>query len=179
MMRRRLKPMVVLAAAALLCAGCGDSGDGRETFDNGEFDITFEYPDELREAKDVTFSHSLGAKEQAKASVGIDKQNAILVTHYALGVEVTRENIADAKRETDALIRQVEPNASGRRRQVGGLPAIEYEVDVPSIEDARSRLVFIFDGADEYLINCQWKPDKREEIEDACRIALDTLERTG
>ncbi|MGH8526363.1 MAG: hypothetical protein ACREXY_19805, partial [Gammaproteobacteria bacterium] len=68
------------AAAALLCAGCGDSGDGRETFDNGEFDITFEYPDELREAKDVTFSHSLGAKEQAKASVGIDKQNAILVT---------------------------------------------------------------------------------------------------
>jgi hypothetical protein len=101
------------------------------------------------------------------------------VTRYALGVEVTRKNIAEAQTETDALIQQVEPNASSKRLQVGGLPAIEYEIDVPSVEDARSRLVFVFDGEDEYLINCQWKPDKREEIQDACQVALDTLEPAG
>jgi hypothetical protein len=168
-----------MAAGVLAAAGCGDSGDGRETFENDDFDITFEYPDDLNEAEDVSFAQSLGAKEQAKAAVGLDKNNAILVTRYGLGVEVTRKNIDDAKAETDTLIQQVEPKARGRRLEVGGLPSIEYEIDVPSVEDARSRLVFVFDGDDEYLINCQWKPDKREEIEDACRIALDTLKRAG
>ena len=160
-------------------AGCGDSGDGRETFENDDFDITFEYPDDLKEAEDVSFAQSLGAKEQAKAAVGLDKNNAILITRYALGVEVTEKNIGEAKPEVDALIRQVEAGASGERITVGGLPALEYEVDVPSVPGATSRLVFVFDGRDEYLINCQWKSDKREAIQDACQTALDTFERTS
>jgi len=48
-------------------------------------------------------------------------------------------------------------------------------VSVPGTEDARSDFTFIFDGDIEYLLNCQSTSEHADEIEAACRQALDTL----
>ena len=53
------------------------------------------------------------------------------------------------------------------------------EVAIPSVPDAQSRFVAFFDGNQEYLFNCQSTPEHREEIEQACDTALDTVKLDG
>ena len=43
----------------------------------------------------------------------------------------------------------------------------------------RSRSIFLFQGRDEYQINCQFQPDQRRRSTEACDQALETLEMTG
>ena len=63
---------------------------------------------------------------------------------------------------------------------MAGLPALTYaEVPVASVEGGQSRLVVVFDGRTEYLINCQSTPEKRSEINEACDLAVETLRREG
>ena len=47
------------------------------------------------------------------------------------------------------------------------------------IDGAETRLIALFDGDVEYLINCQCTPKRRADIEKACRQVLDTVERKG
>ena len=46
---------------------------------------------------------------------------------------------------------------------------------MPSIEDGESRFTVLFDGDQEYLINCQSTPEHRDEVDEACDEALATL----
>jgi hypothetical protein len=45
--------------------------------------------------------------------------------------------------------------------------------------EGRSRFFVLFDGRMEYTLNRQSTPEKRDEIEAACRQAVDTLTKTG
>ena len=74
------------------------------------------------------------------------------------------------------LSRLAGTEVSGRRIDVGGPIAFRYEVDqLQEPEDGRSTIVAVFDGDKEYFINCQSVPDGREELDEACDRAIETL----
>jgi hypothetical protein len=57
-----------------------------------------------------------------------------------------------------------------------GLPSIEYTgVPTRSPVNGESRLLLLFDGSDEYVINCQSTPQHLDEIDAACDQVASTL----
>ena len=93
---------------------------------------------------------------------------------------VDRSNLGAAKRQFDNLFRQLDPTVSAQASEVAGLPALTIDaVDIPSVAGGQSRFVAFFDGDQEYLLNCQSTPDNRDDIEQACDMALETLTLDG
>jgi hypothetical protein len=167
----------LLAGLALVAvAGCGGGGGDEKTFDVASMGITFEYPVAFKPVTNVTFQNTVGAKPAARAGIQLDDVNAIIVSRYDLKLTITKDNIAKYKREVDNVIGSLaETRVSGREVEYGGLPGYEYVIALKSPVNGRSRMAVLFDRATEYLINCQSTPDKREDVEAACRKAFDSL----
>jgi hypothetical protein len=171
----RAASVTLCALAALTVAACGGESDG--TFDHEDFPFTFSYPGDFEETDDVEASQSVGASAEASTGIGLTENDGILVSSYQLGVEVTERNIERAQREFDGLVRQLDPEAGPSEiTEIAGLPSLTYDdVAVSSVEGGVSDLTFIFEGDQEYLINCQSTPDHRDEIAEACDQALESL----
>lgn len=182
--------MLLLALIPALLAGCGGDGEGdgggesgggsrvteTATFEDGDFGVTFEYPADFETLDDVTFSRSAGSAADATAAVGLDSDDLLALQRFDLETEVTGDNLRDVRREADTLFSQLSgQQVRGEETRVGGLPALEYDLDLEEPPDAETRAVAIFDGSVQYLLNCQSTPEGRERIRQACRLALDTL----
>ena len=181
---RRLWRLAVLVVVAVLAAlaGCGDDGDAsaEKTFRDDAFSLTFKYPDNFKSVEASKPSRSAGGEPVAHTALAIDEANAIFVARYDLEAAVTSDNLPSIVPEVDSLVSQLaaEP-ARGRTIVVGGLPAIEYDdVDLEEPPEGKSRLVAIFDGPVEYMLNCQSTPEERKEITRGCDLALRTLTKT-
>jgi hypothetical protein len=173
---RRSALLLIGAALVLGLTACGGGSD--ETFDADGIGVTFKYPSDFEPIKNISFGQSAGADAAARAGVSIDTVNAITVSRYDLKVTIDKDNLAKFKREVDDVIGKLAGKpVSGREVEYGGLPGYEYAISLTKPPSGLSRLVVLFDQATEYLVNCQSTPDKRDQIEDACRKALDTLER--
>lgn len=173
-----LRPLALLATAELCVfalASCGNESDG--VFEHEGFPFTFEYPDDFEETDDVTVGEELGVAADESAAIGIEENDLIAVQSFTLQAEVDQSNLDLAKREVDGLVRQLDPDASTQPTEVAGLPALSAEnVIVPGLEGGESRLTIIFDGDTEYVFNCQSTPERRAEVDEACDLALETLE---
>ena len=169
--------VISVALASVALAACGEDEPNR--FDEQGFAITFEYPAGFEETDDVTLSEQRGSQAQKSRALGLDEDNGIIVQRYRLQRSIDSESLDLAKAEFDRLVSGLASEApEGEKTEVGGLPALRYSgVPVSSPADAESRLIVLFDGRTEYLINCQSTPEKRQEIEEACDLAADTLER--
>ena len=112
-------------------AAVGDDGDGSATFDEDGFDITFEYPDEMNEADNVTIASGAGSSAKATAGVGYGERQAkdvIIVQRYDLNRAIGEDDLGRAKAELDPLVAQLAPGApAGRTGKVGAFPSIEYD----------------------------------------------------
>jgi hypothetical protein len=171
---RRLAALALVACALALAAGCGS--DDPKTFDEDGFAITFEYPGNFERTTDVRAQEDEGEAE-ASVALAMSKDNAIFVQRYGLNRTVTPE-LADAvKTELDGVLSKLAgTEVSGRRIDVGGAVAFRYEIDrLQEPEEGRSTIVAVFEGDKEYFINCQSVPDGREELDEACAEAIDTL----
>ena len=167
---------LVLLTLALAFAACGgDESDG--TFEQDGFPFTFKYPGDFEDfGDDVDIASKLGAAADGTAAIGISENDVILVQRFTLNLAVERSDLGAAKQQFEQLIRQVDPSATAQPTEVAGLPALDVkDVTIPSVPDGQSRLVPFFDGDQEYLINCQSTPEHRDEIEQACDMALDTV----
>lgn len=152
-----------------------DSG-GSETFEVDGFDITFQYPSDLTLTEDISFSESAGASAAESAAVAIDDSNLIGVQLFELGAEITDANFDQFKQSLDSAFSQIAGREiSGRRIEVSGFQALEYELELTEPAGAVTRAVAIVDGSDEYLFNCQSLPEFRDRIEAACELALTTI----
>ena len=171
-------------AAAIGLAGCGGSGKSPDAdptagrFEQHGFEITFRYPQSLKDADDIILGTTVGATDSARAGVGIDRDNVILVTRYELRRPVTKTNVADVRGEVDGVIQGLAGGkVAGREVTFGGLPGYEYRVPLRAPKGGVSRLFVLFDGQVEYFFNCQSTPESRARIDGACDQALGTLER--
>jgi hypothetical protein len=162
-------------AGLVACGGDDDGGDG--TFDREEFPFTFSYPEGFDETGDVTIDQALGAEADETAAISLDGENGIFVQSFTLNIAVDESNLNLAKREIDGLVQRADPDAASTPTEVAGLPALEVsELDVPSVEEGKTRLIAVFDGDQEYYLNCQWTPAEEETVTAACDQAVDTFE---
>lgn len=169
---------LTLIAATAACGGGG--GDGTETFEEAGYAFTFQYPGSFEETSDVSYSSTAGGEAQDTIGVGLDDRNAIVVSRFDLNSPVTAENVAVVKAELDGVMSQVSgQELSGEQVEIGGFPGFEYTFDLENPPEGRSRFLALFDGRTEYTLNCQSTPERRDEIEAACRQAVETLAKTG
>jgi hypothetical protein len=173
----RRSAFLVGLALMLGASACG-GGDGGKTFDVDSIGVTFEYPSDFKLIKSISFGQSAGADATARAGVSIDSVNAITVSRYNLKVTITKDNLAKFKGEVDNVISQLAgKTVSGREiEHHAGLPGYEYTISLTKPANGVSRLLVLFDQATEYLMNCQSTPPKRDQVDKACRKALDTLD---
>ncbi len=165
----------VIAAASLAACG-GDDKDSDQLFDREGFGFTFEYPADFEETDAVTTDASLGGEADVSAGVALEEEDGIFAEQYTLNRAVDESGLGSAQAELDRLLRSVTNGASAEQTEVAGLPALVYdEVEVQTIEGGQSRLNFIFDGDQEYLINCQSTADGRDQVDEACDLALKTF----
>jgi hypothetical protein len=149
-------------------------------FQRQGFDITFQYPVTLKEADDLAFGSTAGSADSARAGVGINKANVILVSRYDLHRPVTAGNVVGVKAEVDGVIKSLAGKpVPGHRVDYGGLPGYAYKVPLGSPSGGVSRLFVLFDEKVEYFFNCQSTPETRVELDGACNQALETLRRTA
>ena len=171
-------PVAILTAAALAFAGCGEDDDASDgTFQSDAFPLTFSYPDGFEETTDVTLDTQVGLPPDSTAAVALDADNSILLQRFTLPDEVTDRNFDKPKAAIEGLVRQIDPDAPApAESEIAGLRALtvdEVALDVPA--DGVSRLIVLFDGDQEYLINCQSTPESRDELDAACDQAIETL----
>ncbi len=170
-----------MGALAAALVGCGDSADpeDRATFAQDAYPFTFEYPASFEASDDVSIDTTLGGSLEDTTAVALDESNIILLQHTELNVEVSEANIDQAKDEFDALVAQIDPATKGEIGEAAGFPSLTYEViHVPTPPDGESHITVLFDGDQEYVVNCQSTPEGRDEINAACDEALATLAAT-
>ena len=181
----RARRVFVLTALALTMAACvdGAGGDGgfegaTVTFEDDRFGITFEYPDDFRLGDVTDIVRTSGGSATANQGIGIDDDNAIFLSRYDLAAEVTDDNVDDAQAELDGVVSDlVDADVTGERTEVGGLIAFQYDdLAVTPPVDGESDLTFVFDGDVQYQLNCQSTPTHRDRMDEACDLAVDTLE---
>ncbi len=114
----------------------------------------------------------------ARAAVGLDNDNAVLLLRYDLSEVVDRAQLPDHVPEVDGIVSQFAGRpTSGTVTDIGGIPAIRYE-EIALVDDSRtSRIVFLFEGNTEYEINCQSNAEGRERINQGCDQVLSTLRK--
>lgn len=171
---RRLLPAALILAALLTLSACGAEKDG--TFDESAYPFTFTYPDGFQESDDVTVSKSLGGGGSDAKAVLTEEHDGIFLFRYDLSRTIDQSNLDQAAQEFTKLFRSTDPTASATKTEVGGLPALEINVsNIPGVDNGESRIIAVFQGDQEYFINCQSTPDHRDDVEAACDQALDTL----
>jgi hypothetical protein len=149
-----------------------------KTFDEPEFAIRFRYPQSFNQVQ-VRIGSSAGARPAAQRAIGLKGDNVIILTRYNLQRRVTGDNLDEVKPEADKLFsRLAGKDLKGKVTSVGGLPALEYQpFDLRRPAQAQSRLLVLFDGVTEYLINCQSLPDQRKQVTSACDLVRSSMER--
>ena len=156
--------LMLLALIVFFVSGAGGGG----TFEEPDFNISFEYPSGL-ERQDVPDGNA-----DAKVSLVVDQKNGIAVSKYEQENAVTESNIGLTKTVLDGVVGQLAAGTppEGKRVTVAGLPGYEYDFAIKNIPGTRSRSIFC-SGRDEYQINCQFQPDQRDKVNEACDQALE------
>ncbi|HEX2416124.1 MAG TPA: hypothetical protein VHJ37_13010 [Thermoleophilaceae bacterium] len=164
-----------MVVAVIVLGGCGSS-DETKTFDEQGFAITFEYPGDLQRTEDVNIAQSAGQAEESVA-LATSEDNAIFVQRYGLNRSVGADDAEAVRMELDKVLGQLAGMPlEGKRIDVGGPLTFRYEIDkLETPEDGRSTIVVTFDGDTEYFLNCQSVPDGRDELDEACEQAIETL----
>lgn len=178
-MTSRLHLAASIAVASLALAGCGGDEEPA-TFENDGFPITFEYPGDWEESEDVSIDQELGGQADETIAIGIDDANGIILQRFTLAMEVTEENLDLAEMEFEGLLQSIDPDVDAEQSEVAGYPALTIDgIALTEPEDGESRFTILFDGDQEYLLNCQSTPEEREAIEAGCDMAVESIEAGG
>lgn len=163
----------------VVVSGCGGGGS-TETFDDAAYPFTFEYDaDKLSEGSVTDFDSLIGSnKPEDTTALALDDDNAIILQHFVLQDTVDDSNLDQVKEFFDDQISQVDSSASaGETGETAGFPSIEYaSVPVTSPANGESRILLIFDGSEEFVINCQSTPDRGDELAGLCDQVHSSLE---
>jgi hypothetical protein len=171
----------------LAALGCGGGG-GDKTFDGDGYSFT--YPGDWRDQTGkVEFSAQAGSEpltSQVALAPG-EGQDFVFVQVGPASPSITEDNIDQLKDEITRVVESLFQQAEGQltagptRVTVGGLPALRFEGTgiASGGVSVRSRLTLIYDGRNQYAVNCQFTPDGAEEIERGCDEILSSFQVEG
>lgn len=130
------------------------------TFERDTFPFTFEYPDGFEFIDDVSGSYTLGGgSPDESVAMAMDEDNVLLISRFTLEGELNQGNLGLAKRWLDGQIQQLDPDAAGEEGEIAGYPSLTYDaVTLTTPEELESRFIMLFEGNEEYVINCQSTP---------------------
>jgi hypothetical protein len=189
-----VKRAILLVSVAVLMAGCGsddeDGGDGQSDAEartetaapapdsrllrSGAIGFTFEYPEELEAEREP----NTDVLAQVSVEPG-ERFNAIKVRRTADRELNPARYLGEFQRDFEKVVGRVER----REERVGGLETgvLEFEgtekVAGETVE-FRSSSYFFTGAGRTWQIECIAEPAHREQIEDACRMALESVEFT-
>jgi hypothetical protein len=181
-----LVSLLTLAVSVGALAGCGGS-KGREYKGHG---ISFRYPHDWAPAKSrgfkvktssglwtEIFSPTAAAKDPTGTTADI-----VSITKFRTPVAVTKKSLAASVDNITASVAQVAARANGSllagptEVTMGGLPGYEYRISAETVRGrkSKSRLVIVWDGANEYSLNCQHlvAGTRANEIERGCKMIV-------
>lgn len=172
-MHRRLLPVAALALVLLAAMGlsaCGGS-DGT-TFDEDGAPFTFQYPSDLQKVYANTGREIQGLRPKYKVALGKDETNVVVVAYYALPKDVSKLKkgalAVAVERSARALSRALKGTTPKRSEtSMGDLPATQFEFSTQS-KSLTTRLVYAFQGKQQYFLRCQWNADGADTIPSAC-----------
>ena len=176
-----------LALAAAIAAGCGgDNGDGSDGGDRSEsppssglaalrvarVGFTFEYPKELVAEKQP--------REKVLASVAVERGSRL----NAIKVRRTAQRELEPERYLDEFQRDFERTVgtvAKREERIGDLNAgvLEFEDSVKlgdETVDFKSASYFFKGGGQTWQVECIADAEHQQQIQDACRTALGSVD---
>lgn len=179
-MRRRLLPLAALAlvlVAAMGLSACGGS-DGT-TFDEDGAPFTFQYPSDLQKVYANTGREIQGLPPKYKVALGTDETNVVVVAYYALPKDVSKLKkgalAVAVERSARALSRALKGTTPKRSEtSMGDLPATQFEFSTQSTS-LTTRLVYAFQGKQQYFLRCQWNADGADAIPSACDMVASSF----
>jgi hypothetical protein len=167
----------------IVFAGCGggdgDSGNdgGDKTFEGEGYSFT--YPEDWRDrTEDIEFSAQAGSEPTTSEVVLApgDRPDVVIVQVGPTSPSITEDNIDELEEEIARVVESGFQQADGQltagptRVTVAGLPPIRLEGTsvTPAGDSVRSRLTLIYDGRNQYAVNCQFTPEGAEEMKRGC-----------
>ena len=183
-MARTVKATIVTlwaVAGVVAAAGCGgEAGDKTFAGDGYSFTYPGDWRDRTEELETDGEAGSLPSTSQVAVAPG-QEQDLVLIEVGATSPGVTGDNIDGVAAEIARIVESGFQDADGRmtsgpeRVTVGGLPSLRFEGTsvTPAGADVRSRLTLIYDGRNQYAVNCQFTPSGADEILAGCDQILD------
>jgi hypothetical protein len=168
-----LRPAFALsltAALALFAAACG-SGGSDTTVDESQIPFTFTLPDDFQK-RNVRQGSSQGTPPIV--AYGIDNLNIVDVRKSA-----ARELKTSALRQqvTSSLQQLGFPDQSAKVEKHNGIEMVVFDVDNKVGGRTTSSKLYFFSGkGGTWELECQSSGDKADELEDACKQAVDSVD---
>jgi hypothetical protein len=180
-----LTVLVCLAFAA--CGGEGDDGGaagggGDKTFEGDGYSFT--YPGEWDELEGEARFSQPGQQTTSVYFGPTEGANVLGLDAGRVGVSITEANVDEITDQFAAELDQVFRQAQGRitegptRLTVGGLPALRFEGSALNPDDVRvlSQVTAVFDGVTQYFLNCQFTPERAEEMQRGCEQVVESFQ---
>jgi uncharacterized RDD family membrane protein YckC len=171
--------LVLVLAGSVVYVAASDQDEGAQTYrGNG---VSFDYPAGWEEGTTESRAET-GGDELWEVAFVLDRESLVTVAAYRLNMPVTAENLDAAKAEFEGVVRELVDQLGGtvqagpEQITAAGNLGLRFRatatVDGTSFE---STLVFIFDDATEYYLNCQYTAEWAEEIERGCEQIVRTF----
>jgi hypothetical protein len=174
--RRPMRIVATLAAAAVACglAACGGNGSG--TFSGPRMAITFSYPGDLHTLhRPLTLGHANAAHPTSREVVGINANNVLLVERYKLKIPTMKANLSELEDAADQVVTALfKREMTGARTQFNGIPAVTYRLG-PTGNDTTSQVSYVFIDGSAYELDCQWTAEHKSKIQQACKDMKRTI----
>lgn len=187
------RSVAAAALAALVIAttagggGCGgesgdDGADGPRTVAPDGAPYTYVIPAGFQKLKDTTVVGSVGSESHV-SGYALDDVNLIRVSVYQLREDTTGTDPAELKRQLDDVIASAATQAGAtagpvEEATVAGQPAFRYLIEnvrTPSGKTATDLTYVLFKGRNEVQLVCQYRTDRKAEIDRACDTVRDSL----
>jgi hypothetical protein len=162
---------LALALACLLLAACG-SDSKTTTFSQQGAGFTFDYPKDFSQGFANVGPEFRGRPPAFKTTAGLDSTNVLVVSRYVLkrayetyGGPDRFQPFVDTAARTIARADGARITKSGRGK-LGTLDAFTYDLALEG--EHAERLVFGFQGTQQYFLRCSWDATGEARIPSAC-----------
>jgi hypothetical protein len=168
---------ICLFAVAL--SGCGG---GTKSFSTPTYPFSFDYPANWTLTRSAAFNYGSAGSGIRSVSVALNQPfDQVTVSQYKL-LKTLPPGVNGNQNEVDRIVKQLTRQAKGSAGdskvvKYGGLPGYQYVIEYPAGGGAKltNKLTFLFQGQNEFQINCQSSPKNTAALNKGCDQILGSL----